>query len=89
VCDIPLLYEQVMEHEFDRVILVDAPEDVRLERLMRNRGLSRDDAMLMIVAQMPAELKRAGADLVVENDGTRDVLEERVNEVWRTLERMS
>ncbi|HXD23603.1 MAG TPA: dephospho-CoA kinase, partial [Gemmatimonadaceae bacterium] len=58
VCDIPLLYEQDKEREFARVILVHAPEDVRLERLMRDRGLSRDDAMLMIVAQMPAELKR-------------------------------
>lgn len=89
VCDIPLLYEQAMENEFARVILVDAPQDVRLERLMHDRGLSRDDAMLMIVAQMPAELKRARADIVVENDGTRESLEERVNEVWGTLERMA
>lgn len=89
VCDIPLLYEQAMENEFARVILVDAPQDVRLERLMRDRGLSRDDAMLMIVAQMPAELKRARADIVVENDGTRESLEERVNEAWGTLERMA
>ncbi|HEX5409413.1 MAG TPA: dephospho-CoA kinase [Gemmatimonadaceae bacterium] len=89
VCDVPLLYEQDMEHEFARVILVDAPEDVRLERLMRDRGLSRDDAMLMIVAQMPAELKRARADLVVENDGTLEALETRVNEVWRMLERLA
>lgn len=89
VCDIPLLYEQAMEHEFIRVILVDAPQDVRLERLMRDRGLSRDDAMLMIVAQMPAELKRARADFIVDNDGTREALEERVNEVWRSLERMA
>jgi len=89
VCDIPLLYEQAMEHEFIQVILVDAPQDVRLERLMRDRGLSRDDAMLMIVAQMPAELKRARADFIVDNDGTREALEERVNEVWRSLERMA
>jgi dephospho-CoA kinase len=89
VCDIPLLYEQDMEREFARVILVHAPEDVRLERLMRDRGLSRDDAMLMIVAQMPAELKRARADLVVENASTLEALEARVNEVWRTLERMA
>lgn len=89
VCDIPLLYEQSMEREFARVILVDAPQDLRLERLMRDRGLSRDDAMLMIVAQMPAELKRARADIVVENDGTQEALEERVNEVWRTLDGMA
>jgi len=89
VCDIPLLYEQDKEREFARVILVHAPEDVRLERLMRDRGLSRDDAMLMIVAQMPAELKRARADLVVENASTLEALEARVNEVWRTLERMA
>jgi dephospho-CoA kinase len=41
--------------------------------------------MHMIAAQMPAELKRARADFVIDNDGDLRALEERVDEVWRAL----
>jgi len=43
--------------------------------------------MDMITAQMPAELKRARADYIIENIGTVRELEERVSEVWQALER--
>jgi dephospho-CoA kinase len=87
VQDIPLLFERGIVHQFDRIVLVDAPRPVRLERLMRERGLSETDAMDMITAQMPAELKRARADYLIENVGTVRELEERVSEVWQALER--
>src|SRR5205085_5115277 len=54
-CDIPLLFERRMTETFDRILLVDAPRPVRLERLVRERGLKETEAMDMIVAQMPAE----------------------------------
>lgn len=87
VCDIPLLFERRLEGEFDRIVLVDAPADVRLERLMRERALGRDEAMRMIASQMPAELKRPRADLVIENDDTPKALAARVDEVWTALTR--
>ena len=87
VQDIPLLFERGIVDQFDRIVLVDAPRPVRLERLMRERGLSETDAMDMITAQMPAELKRARADYIIENVGTVRELEERVSEVWQALER--
>jgi len=87
VQDIPLLFERGLVDQFDRIILVDAPRPVRLERLMRERRLSETDAMDMITAQMPAELKRARADHLIENIGTVRELEERVSEVWQSLER--
>ena len=87
VQDIPLLFESGIVDQFDRIVLVDAPRPVRLERLMRERGLSETDAMDMITAQMPAELKRARADYIIENVGTVRELEERVSEVWHALER--
>ena len=87
VCDIPLLFERNMFGEFDMVVLVDAPREVRLERLVRDRDLREADAMAMIAAQMPAELKRARADVVVDNDSTPAALVERVENVWRMLER--
>jgi dephospho-CoA kinase len=87
VQDIPLLFERGIVDQFDRIVLVDAPRPVRLERLMRERALSETEAMDMITAQMPAELKRARADYIIENTGTVRELEERVSEVWHALER--
>ena len=86
VCDIPLLFEKHLAAEFDRIVLVDAPRPVRLERLVRDRGLHEAEAMKMIAAQMPAELKRARADYVLDNTGTINELEARVDEVWREVE---
>lgn len=87
VCDIPLLFERRMTDDFDRIVLVDAPRPVRLDRLVRERGLRETEAMDMIVAQMPAELKRARADHVIDNDGTLTALDDRVAEVWDSLQR--
>ena len=86
VCDIPLLFERRLADEFDRIVLVDAPRPTRLERLVRERNLRETEAMDMIAAQMPAELKRARADYVIDNTGTLVALEARVSEVWGALE---
>jgi len=85
VCDIPLLFEKHLVDEFDRVVLVDAPRPMRLERLVRTRGLSETEGMDMIAAQMPADLKRARADFVIDNTGSLAELEARVDEVWEAL----
>ncbi|HEX4684593.1 MAG TPA: dephospho-CoA kinase [Gemmatimonadaceae bacterium] len=85
VCDIPLLFERHMTDAFDRIMLVDAHRAVRLERLVKDRGLRETEGMEMIAAQMPAELKRARADFVIDNDGTLTQLERRVQDVWAEL----
>lgn len=87
VADIPLLFEVGMAPEFDVVVLVEAPEAARLERLVRDRGLDEAEARRMIAAQMPSELKHAGADVVIENTGTVAELEARAAAVWAELER--
>jgi dephospho-CoA kinase len=86
VCDIPLLFERRMTDSFDRIVLVDAPRPTRLERLVRERGLKETEAMDMIVAQMPAELKRARADHIIDNEGTLSQLDSRVGDVWSALQ---
>ena len=86
VCVIRLLFERNLVDEFDAIILVDAPRPVRLERLVTTRGLEETEAMNMIAAQMPAELKRARADFVIDNEGTLAQLDARVAEVWSALE---
>src|SRR5687768_11219836 len=88
VCDIPLLFEKKMADRFDKIVLVDAPRPLRLERLVNERGLRETEAMDMIAAQMPAELKRARADYVVDNGGTLSELTRKVDDIWAELNRL-
>jgi dephospho-CoA kinase len=87
VADIPLLFEVGMADEFDVVVLVDAPEEVRLRRIVADRGLDEDEARRMIAAQMPSELKCARADVVIRNTGTLGDLQDAARDVWRQLVR--
>ena len=82
---VPLLFERRLASEFDQIILVDAPKEMRLARLIEKRGISPEDAVNMISAQMPAELKRARADFVIENDGSLEQLDEQVDDEWMRL----
>ena len=85
VSDIPLLFEAANPNEFDVIVLVDAPEALRLERIVEHRGLDRWEALAMIRAQMPASEKRARSDFVIENDGDRAALERAAAGVWQAL----
>jgi dephospho-CoA kinase len=87
ICDIPLLFERGLVDDFDRIVLVDAPRELRLERLVRERKLSHADAMQMITAQMPSELKRARANYVIDNTSTLQALTRQVEEIWTALQR--
>lgn len=89
ISDIPLLFERHLTDRFDVIVLVDAPRSVRLDRLVRDRGLQETEAMAMIAAQMPAELKRARADFIIDNDGTLDALADRTREAWDHLSQMA
>jgi dephospho-CoA kinase len=86
VCDIPLLFEAGLEDTVDTIVLVDAPEALRRERLIRDRGLAPAEADAMMAAQMPADWKRARAHHLIENDGTLEELDARVEALWETLE---
>ncbi len=87
VADIPLLFEVGMANEFDVLVLVDAPAQLRLVRMVAERGLDPEEAGRMIGAQMPSELKRARADVVIENTGSLEELEERACRLWEELSR--
>jgi dephospho-CoA kinase len=87
VADIPLLFEVGLVDEFDVVVLVDAPEETRLARLVGDRGLDPAEAQKMIASQMSSALKRARADYVIENEGTLGEVRRRAREVWQELER--
>jgi dephospho-CoA kinase len=75
VSEIPLLFETGAERHFDVTVLVDAPVEVRAERLARDRGLSADEARKIMSAQIDAGEKRSAADIVIDNAGTLEELE--------------
>ena len=86
VNDIPLLFETGLDRDVDMIVLVDAPRDERLRRIVDHRGIDRAEAGRMIDAQMPAEPKRARADIVIDNDGSRENLKRKAEEAWRQIQ---
>jgi dephospho-CoA kinase len=85
VIDVPLLFEVRDPAEFDAVVLVDAPEDERRRRLVRDRGLSPEDTDALIRAQLPSGGKRARSTFVIENTGTLGALRAEALAVWQAL----
>ncbi len=85
VSDIPLLFEVDDPGAFDAVVLVDAPETVRRDRLLASRALSSEEVGRMMAAQMSSTPKRARSDYVIDNDGNLDLLEHAARAVWETL----
>ncbi|GAA3493482.1 MULTISPECIES: dephospho-CoA kinase [Streptomyces] len=87
VHDVPLLTENGLAPLYDVVIVVDASPGTQLDRLVRLRGMSEEDARARMAAQATREQRRAVADIVVDNDVPLDALERRVEEVWADLVR--
>lgn len=85
VHDIPLLAESGRADTFDAVLVVDAPPELQVERMLRDRGWSRADAESRIAAQATREQRLAIATHVIDNTGTLDDLRARVAEVVATL----
>ncbi|GAA4016387.1 dephospho-CoA kinase [Deinococcus rubellus] len=69
VQDVPLLFEGGSQALFDAVLVIDAPLELRLSRVMARDQLSREAVLARNAAQMPAEQKRRLADAVIENGG--------------------
>jgi len=85
VHDIPLLAESGRADTFDEVVVVDAPPELQVERMMRDRGWTREEAESRIAAQASREDRLAIATYVIENTGTLDDLRSRVEEVYTEL----
>ncbi|RBQ20403.1 dephospho-CoA kinase [Spongiactinospora rosea] len=89
VYDVPLLVENDLASQYDSVIVVDASEEIRLERLVRTRGMSEADAKARIAAQASREARLAVADHIVPNEGSVADLEARTGDVWAALRRQA
>ncbi|MFF0591693.1 dephospho-CoA kinase [Streptomyces antibioticus] len=87
VHDVPLLTENGLAGLYDVVIVVDADPRTQLDRLVRLRGMSEDDARARMAAQATREERRKIADIVIDNDVPLPGLQARVREVWADLAR--
>ncbi|KAB7843348.1 dephospho-CoA kinase [Streptomyces mobaraensis] len=85
VHDVPLLVENGLAPLYDLVVVVDAREETRLDRLVRLRGMAPEEARARMAAQATREQRLAAADIVIPNDGPVAELEARVDEVWAGL----
>lgn len=89
VHDIPLLVESGRADTFDAVLVVDAPEELQLRRMIDDRGMTPDDARARIAAQATREQRLAIATHVIDNSGTLEELRARVEQVWAELTGLS
>lgn len=83
VQDIPLLVETGQGSGFHLVLVVDAPDDIRAQRMLDHRKMSADEARSRMAAQASRENRLAAADAVLENTGTLAELHESVDRLWR------
>ena len=82
VHDVPLLIEGGMEPGYHLVLVVDTPEELRLQRLVELRGLTEADARGRIAKQATDEQRHASADILFDNSGSESALLEQVRKVW-------
>src|ERR1700722_2353803 len=80
--DIPLLVESGMAPLFPLVVVVHADVEVRVRRLVEQRGMSEEDARARIAAQADDEQRRAVADIWLDNSSSQEDLVDRAHEIW-------
>jgi dephospho-CoA kinase len=85
VYDVPLLAESRGAHEFDRVVVVHAPAEERIRRLVEFRGMAEDEARRRVLAQATDEERLAMADDVIDASGTLGATLEQADALWARL----
>lgn len=70
IMDIPLLFESKLQHMVDKILVVSVSEEEQLRRLLERNNFTEKDARARIASQLPMSVKEAGADEVLDNNGT-------------------
>jgi dephospho-CoA kinase len=87
VHDVPLIAENNLASAYDLVVVVDAPDHTRLERLTRHRAMTEEQARARMAAQAGRAERLAIADLVVDNSSSLAELDRQVGDLWTELRR--
>ena len=85
VHDVPLIAENGRADAFDVVVVVDAPPRVQIERLVRHRDMTREQARARMAAQVTREQRLAIADIVIDNSGSLAELDRQAGDLWSEL----
>jgi len=85
--DVPLIAENGLASAYDLVVVVDVPPRIQLDRLVRLRGMSREQARARMAAQASREQRLAVASIVLDNSGSLAELDREVGELWAELRR--
>jgi dephospho-CoA kinase len=85
VYDVPLLVENRLQDAYDVVVVVEADDDVRLDRLAGSRGMTESDARQRFAAQASRAQRAEVADVIIDNGGTQARLADQVDALWRRL----
>ncbi|MDQ0821152.1 dephospho-CoA kinase [Arthrobacter sp. V4I6] len=83
VQDIPLLVETGQGSHFHLVLVVDAPDAVRVQRMVQHRHMTEEDAHARMSAQASREDRLAAADVVLDNSGSKEELRDAVDRLWK------
>ncbi|HSB79575.1 MAG TPA: dephospho-CoA kinase [Candidatus Methylomirabilis sp.] len=83
--DAALILEAGQRHRYQKIVLVTAPEEVQLARLVQGRGLTLEEARQRLRAQWPTPAKAAFADFIIDNSGDRAATETQVAGVYAAL----
>ena len=85
--EIQLLFEVQWEKEFDYILLISAKKSTQIRRILERDNRSENDALNIINSQMPLDEKKERSDFVIENDGSIQDLEKKVDEFLRMLKK--
>ena len=85
--EIQLLFEVQWEKEFDYILLISAKKSTQIRRILERDNRSKNDALNIINSQMPLDEKKERSDFVIENDGSIQDLEKKVDEFLRMLKK--
>jgi dephospho-CoA kinase len=83
-----LVFESGINEGFDYIIVIDAPEEIRLDRIEQRGGISREDARSRMEDQMSTEEKIRRADFTIDNSGSMDDLRSAVNSLLEILKNL-
>jgi dephospho-CoA kinase len=87
VHDVPLIAENNLAGVYDLIVVVDVPPRIQLDRLIRHRGMTREQAKARLAAQASREKRLAIAGIVVDNSSSLAELDRQVGELWTELRR--
>ena len=89
IYNVPLLVEAAVDHDFDIVVTVEAPEEEQIRRMVAQRGMTTDEAKARIVNQAKPVERAARADRILNSNQDIHLLLRDANALWREIERLA